>query len=90
MKQIKIENGLLPNLNGINPGWNECNFDFSGWNSNGNRINSSTNSMNPVLVAENREVVDDGDGDDEWEFKVADSKPQVEVDKVKKGIMLLN
>ncbi|KAG8649676.1 hypothetical protein MANES_08G121600v8 [Manihot esculenta] len=81
VKQIKIENGLLPNLNGINPGWNECNFDFSGWNSNGNRINSSTNSMNPVLVAENREVVDDGDGDDEWEFKVADSKPQVEVDK---------
>ncbi|KAG8649680.1 hypothetical protein MANES_08G121600v8 [Manihot esculenta] len=53
VKQIKIENGLLPNLNGINP----------------------------VLVAENREVVDDGDGDDEWEFKVADSKPQVEVDK---------
>ncbi|KAJ9131462.1 hypothetical protein P3X46_035118 [Hevea brasiliensis] len=81
---FKSNNGPVPNLNGSSSNWNELSLEFNGWNSNFNSVNSSTNSMNPGLVGENREVVDDGDGDDEddgWEFMVADSKPQVGDDK---------
>lgn len=77
---IKTSNGPVPNLTEVNSSWNELSSGFNERNSNFNSVNSSINSMNPSLVGENGDG--DNDDDDGWEFRGADSKPQVGDDKV--------
>ncbi|KAG8648260.1 hypothetical protein MANES_09G166100v8 [Manihot esculenta] len=76
---IKTSNGPVPNLTEVNSSWNELSSGFNECNSNFNSVNSSINSMNPSLVGENGDG--DNDDDDGWEFRGADSKPQVGDDK---------
>eukprot|EP00258_Populus_trichocarpa_P023456 XP_024439475.1 dentin sialophosphoprotein isoform X1 [Populus trichocarpa] len=77
--EMKAENGLVCNVNGLNSRWNPLSLDLNGWTSHVNRDDSSWDWLNTGTVDGNTAP---GNSDD-WEFKETGSRMQAEDEKEK-------
>lgn len=77
--EMKAENGLVCNVNGLNSRWNPLSLDLNGWTSHVNRDDSSWDWLNTGTVDGNT-APGNSDG---WEFKETGSRMQAEDEKEK-------
>ncbi|CAK7340730.1 unnamed protein product [Dovyalis caffra] len=70
--EIKTENGLVSNVNGLNLNWNPLSLDLDGWTSHVNGDDSTRDLLN-MGIDDGNTALGNSDG---WEFKETGSRMQ--------------